>query len=493
MRACARSRRRLRGERARGRSATDAARAGAAAGARIPRATYRVQLHRGLHVRATRPRSCPISRALGISHVYCSPYLRARPGSTHGYDIVDHDALNPEIGTREDFDALRRRRCARTAWARCCDIVPEPHGRAGRGQRVVARRARERPGVGATRTSSTSTGSRDAGARAARCCCRCSATTTARCSRRASSRSSSSRRAASFAVRYYEHRFPLDPRELSAHPRRAVARPARARHAPPTQSPSSSASRTAFAAPAGARRRGPGRAERGARLHKRSCEAAPRGACATLARRRAAHRAQRCARSTARPAIRRASTRCTRCSRRRPIRLAYWRVAADEINYRRFFDINDLAALRMENEAVFEATHALRARAGRSDGTVDGLRIDHPDGLFDPAQYFARLQAALRAAGREARPATPSRARSTSWSRRSSRRTSACPRRGRCTAPPATASRTSSTASSSTRGARRASTASTRASSATSRTTSSEVALRRASALIMRRRARVAS
>jgi len=72
-------------------------------------------------------------------------------------------------------------------------------------------------------------------------------------------------------------------------------------------------------------------------------------------------------------------------------RLAYWRVASDEINYRRFFDVNELAALRMEDPTVFEATHAfvLDLAAG---GLVDGLRIDHPDGLADPARYFWRLQ-----------------------------------------------------------------------------------------------------
>jgi (1->4)-alpha-D-glucan 1-alpha-D-glucosylmutase len=72
-------------------------------------------------------------------------------------------------------------------------------------------------------------------------------------------------------------------------------------------------------------------------------------------------------------------------------RLAYWRVAADEINYRRFFDINDLAALRMEEPRVFCATHRLildLVAAGR----VDGLRLDHPDGLFDPVDYLRRLQ-----------------------------------------------------------------------------------------------------
>jgi (1->4)-alpha-D-glucan 1-alpha-D-glucosylmutase len=64
---------------------------------------------------------------------------------------------------------------------------------------------------------------------------------------------------------------------------------------------------------------------------------------------------------------------------------------SDEINYRRFFDINDLAALRMENEAVFNATHAFVLGLA-AEGKVDGLRIDHSDGLYDPAQYFRRLQ-----------------------------------------------------------------------------------------------------
>ncbi len=72
-------------------------------------------------------------------------------------------------------------------------------------------------------------------------------------------------------------------------------------------------------------------------------------------------------------------------------RLAYWRVAGDDINYRRFFDINDLAALRMESDAAFEATHRFVLELAAA-GLVDGLRIDHPDGLFEPARYFRRLQ-----------------------------------------------------------------------------------------------------
>ena len=78
---------------------------------------------------------------------------------------------------------------------------------------------------------------------------------------------------------------------------------------------------------------------------------------------------------------------------RQNYRIAFWRVASDEINYRRFFEIADLAALRQEEKAVFDATHELIARLCRLRG-VDGLRIDHPDGLADPKAYFERLNTA---------------------------------------------------------------------------------------------------
>ena len=82
-----------------------------------------------------------------------------------------------------------------------------------------------------------------------------------------------------------------------------------------------------------------------------------------------------------------------------PYRLAYWRTAFDEINYRRFFDINELIGLRMEEPEVFEATHTL-LRQLIAAGHVTGIRIDHPDGLFDPSEYLRRLQQmATEAAG----------------------------------------------------------------------------------------------
>src|SRR5581483_11732359 len=80
-------------------------------------------------------------------------------------------------------------------------------------------------------------------------------------------------------------------------------------------------------------------------------------------------------------------------------RVAYWRTASDEINYRRFFDINDLAALRQEDRQVFVATHRLISELVAT-GKVNGLRIDHPDGLYDPVEYYRRLQEFVMAAVR---------------------------------------------------------------------------------------------
>ncbi len=72
-------------------------------------------------------------------------------------------------------------------------------------------------------------------------------------------------------------------------------------------------------------------------------------------------------------------------------RLAYWRVASEEINYRRFFDINELAAIRMEDPAVFLSSHELILQLLKN-GAATGLRIDHVDGLYDPSTYLRQLQ-----------------------------------------------------------------------------------------------------
>src|SRR5947208_2717276 len=75
------------------------------AGGRVPRATYRLQLHRGFTFRDAAA-VAPYLAELGVSDVYTSPILQARPGSTHGYDVTDHGTINPELGGDADFETL---------------------------------------------------------------------------------------------------------------------------------------------------------------------------------------------------------------------------------------------------------------------------------------------------------------------------------------------------------------------------------------------------
>src|SRR5688500_19521287 len=88
-------------------------------------------------------------------------------------------------------------------------------------------------------------------------------------------------------------------------------------------------------------------------------------------------------------------------------RLAFWRVAAEEINYRRFFAINELAAIRQEEPAVFAAAHGLLLDL-LATGRASGVRLDHPDGLWDPAGYARDLQRAYVLARGHRHPSSPS-------------------------------------------------------------------------------------
>src|SRR3954470_12021245 len=94
--------------------------------ARIPRATYRLQFNRDFTF-AQAADLVPYLHALGISHCYASPYLKARPGSMHGYDIIDHNSLNPEVGSPEDFERFVGA-LARCEMGQILDIVPNHMG-----------------------------------------------------------------------------------------------------------------------------------------------------------------------------------------------------------------------------------------------------------------------------------------------------------------------------------------------------------------------------
>ena len=120
---------------------------------------------------------------------------------------------------------------------------------------------------------------------------------------------------------------------------------------------------------------------------------------------RAGDRASRCARSTAGAGDPGSFDRLEALLAAQAYRLSLWRVAAHEINYRRFFDINELAAIRVEDPEVFAAVHALPLQLVR-ERIVTGFRIDHVDGLSDPEQYLADLRRAwIDAAGERRRGA----------------------------------------------------------------------------------------
>lgn len=381
---------------------------GVPGGARIPRATYRLQLNRDFTF-ADAAALVPYLDALGVSHIYCSPYLRARANSTHGYDIIDHNAFNPELGGAEGFERLCNE-LRKHGMGQILDMVPNHMGVMGADNvwwmdvlengpasafgaffdidwqpvnpellnRVLV------PVLGDHYGVVLEAGEFKLAFEAER---------------------------GSFSVFYCENRFPIDPRDYPFVLERAL------RALEGTRVADSAVAEAASLAAAFAHL--PARNETAAE------KIAERNRDKELLKRRLAQLARE--HTALGEAIENAvralnGTAGERASydglhlllEAQAYRLAFWRVASDEINYRRFFDINNLAALRMENEAVFEATQHFALRLA-AEGKVDGLRIDHSDGLYDPAQYFRRLQEHYaRLAGLEApldaedgRPARP--------------------------------------------------------------------------------------
>lgn len=350
-----------------------------------PRATYRFQFHRDFTF-AMATELVPYLAALGVSHCYASPYLKARPGSQHGYDIIDHNDFNPEIGSAEDFEhfveTLRRH-----DMSHILDMVPNHMGVMGSDnawwldvlengpasayadffdidweamhgpnrQKVLLPVLGDHYGVVLERGELQLRYDDASG---------------------------------SFSIHYYNHRFPIDPQEypriLGLYSDRLKARLG-ADHADVLE----------YEGLISAFRNLPLRSEtaedrlserqRDKELHKTHL--------AALGRRSAdiAHLIEETVTALNGTAGEPTSFQALhQLIQAQAYRLSSWRVASDEINYRRFFDVNDLAALRMDNVKVFEQTHKLVGRLV-NEGKVAGLRIDHPDGLYNPLQYFQRL------------------------------------------------------------------------------------------------------
>ncbi len=353
----------------------------------IPTATYRLQLNSDFTLRDA-GELIPYFNDLGISHCYCSPYLKARSGSSHGYDIVDHGELNPEIGSRADLDDFAAKLKQRNM-GHILDMVPNHMGimgddnlwwldvlengpasqfgnffdidwtplRRGMNNEVLIPVLGDHYGDELDQKQLKLAFDPHQG---------------------------------TFSVHYYEHRFPIDPRQ---YPLILNRQPDKLKKCCEREE----LALMEFQSLVTALENLPPRSS----TLEEKLTARNRDKEFLKQRLKALHDHS--------PALQQHLERVVgevnnsealgsgisspmhELLEAQAYRLAYWRVAADEINYRRFFDINDLACLRQEEQAVFERTHRLAIDLVR-EGKVQGLRIDHPDGLYDPAQYFHRLQ-----------------------------------------------------------------------------------------------------
>ncbi|MDQ6618140.1 MAG: malto-oligosyltrehalose synthase [Pseudomonadota bacterium] len=357
--------------------------------ARVPRSTYRLQLHRDFTLRDAAA-IVPYLAALGVSHVYCSPYLRARPGSRHGYDIVDHGALNPEIGDTSDLDAfvaaLREH-----GMGHILDMVPNHMGVMGSDNAWWMDVLENGPASIYADHFDIDWTPRDHDA-GPRVLIPILGDHYGNVLERGELRLGFEPATGAFAVRYYAHRLPLDPRTYGPLLERA-------RQCAGALDPSVATRLSALLA--GVQALPSRHAISGTRMQAR--HEAKESLKAQLARLVSdnPHLATgiECAVAewNGTPGDAASVSALHELLEAQAFRVSFWRVASDEINYRRFFDINDLAALRVENEAVFQETHRFVMTLAAT-GKIDGLRIDHPDGLHDPARYFARLQEAYATA-----------------------------------------------------------------------------------------------
>ncbi len=352
-------------------------RGGRDAEARIPRATYRLQLNAAFTFRDALG-IVPYLAALGVSHLYCSPYFRARSGSSHGYDVVDHNSFNPEIGDEADFDALVAELRAH-AMGHIVDIVPNHVGILGTDNAWWM-------DLLENGESSVYAGFFDIDwapsnpDRAHKILVPVLADPYATVLERGELELRFERESGSFAVFYGPHRLPLDPRTYPRILDRVAALVSSSELENIRRALAALPDRRAPTPEQGAER------SREKEVHKRRLAALAASDATVAAALDAAVRSF--TGTAAEPASFDALHELLELQ---SFHLAYWRVASEDINYRRFFDVNDLAALRVDNEEVFEATHRLVLQLIAA-GKVDGLRIDHVDGLYDPAGYLRRLQ-----------------------------------------------------------------------------------------------------
>jgi (1->4)-alpha-D-glucan 1-alpha-D-glucosylmutase len=354
---------------------------------RIPVATYRLQLHTGFTFQDARDIISYLNR-LGVTDCYLSPYFRARPGSTHGYDICDYTQLNPELGSQAEFQALVDE-LARHGMGQVLDFVPNHMAADARHNRWWRDILENGPASPFARFFDVDWDPVKPELRG-KVLLSLLGDHYGLVLERGELRLDLENNG--LVLRYFDTDRPIDPKlypqvfrinldvlraELKdddPHLQEFLSIITALDHLP-------ASTETAADRVAERQREIKVAGERLARL----LEAAPRF-------RR--HVEDNLRIFNGQPGKPESFDPLHNLLEKQPYRLAYWKTAFQEINYRRFFDIKELAALRMEEPAVFAAAHALVLRLIR-EGKVTGLRLDHIDGLFDPAEYVDKLQQAV--------------------------------------------------------------------------------------------------
>jgi (1->4)-alpha-D-glucan 1-alpha-D-glucosylmutase len=339
----------------------------------LPIATYRLQLTADFNFEQAAA-VVPYLKALGITHLYASPFTKARKGSSHGYDVVDHTRLNPELGGEAGFARLSNALHAHDLGL-ILDFVPNHVGVhfadnpwwldmlewGPASPRAAAFDIdwdqlphRNRGGVLLPILGSSYGVALEGGEIELRY----------------------DAEEGSFSCWYHEHRLPIAPERYGEILRTVV--------------------KEAGADDSEAGQRILALAARYHGLRHPNRQEAPRfkaelkeivGGAEIIARGLPAYRA-----GADRPAP---TLVLHHLLERQHYKVGHWRLASSDINYRRFFDINTLAGLRVEDATTFEAAHSLVRRL-IAEGKLQGLRLDHIDGLRDPAQYFQRLRRLIR-------------------------------------------------------------------------------------------------
>jgi len=324
---------------------------------RVPGSTYRLQLHREF----TFDDAAAIVeylKTLGVTHVYCSPYLQAAPGSMHGYDVVDHRRVNEELGGTEAHERFCKR-LEKCGLGQVLDIVPN-HMSLGAENKYwwdVLENG--------TNSRYASFFDIDWNSSEERLRDKVLVPILAEQYGRALSAGKVvvQRKGARFTVEAAGQTFPVSPVSLSMILGKAAEY--------------AKSDALSFVSASFARLPSPDFWDRRTILARHRDKKVLHGLLDRLCR--------------TEENLPEAVDALDEFLSQQYYRLAYWRTADQQLGYRRFFDVNTLIGLRVEREFVFDETHALILK-WLKQGLLDGVRVDHPDGLRDPKQYFERLR-----------------------------------------------------------------------------------------------------